>query len=54
MAIAWILRNPEISTVLVGVSKTAQLLDNIKTLDNLAFSSDELEQIEIVLKQEDN
>lgn len=50
MAVAWILRNPEITTVLVGVSKTEQLLDNIKALDNLKFTTDELNQIESVLK----
>lgn len=50
MAVAWILRNPEITTVLVGVSKTEQLLDNIKALDNLSFSSDELDAIELILQ----
>ena len=50
MAVAWILRNPEITTVLVGVSKTEQLLDNIKALENLSFTLDELNKIESVLK----
>lgn len=50
MAIVWLLRNPEITTVLVGVSRAEQLLDNIKALDNLTFSSDELTQIETILK----
>ncbi|PCI09552.1 MAG: L-glyceraldehyde 3-phosphate reductase [Flavobacteriaceae bacterium] len=50
MAVVWILRNPEITTVLVGVSKTEQLLDNIKALDNLEFSSDELNAIEMILQ----
>ena len=50
MAIVWLLRNPEISTVLVGVSKVKQLLDNIKALDTLEFSKEELEKIEIILK----
>ncbi|MBV1888592.1 MAG: L-glyceraldehyde 3-phosphate reductase [Urechidicola sp.] len=50
MAVAWILRNPEITTVLVGVSRTEQLLDNIKALNNLEFSSDELKTIELILK----
>ncbi|MDC9722460.1 MAG: L-glyceraldehyde 3-phosphate reductase [Urechidicola sp.] len=49
MAVAWILRNPEITTVLVGVSKEDQLKDNIKALDNLSFTSDELNEIELVL-----
>jgi L-glyceraldehyde 3-phosphate reductase len=50
MAIVWLLRNPEISTVLVGVSKVAQLLDNIKALETLEFSKNELEKIEIILR----
>ncbi|MFK5878524.1 MAG: L-glyceraldehyde 3-phosphate reductase [Flavobacteriaceae bacterium] len=50
MAVAWILRNPEITTVLVGVSKTEQLLDNIKALDNLEFSTGELNAIESILQ----
>ena len=49
MAVAWILRNPEITTVLVGVSKTEQLLDNIKALDNLTFTTEELNEIELIL-----
>ena len=49
MAIVWLLRNPEITTVLVGVSRTSQLLDNIRALDNLEFSSGELVQIENIL-----
>ena len=49
MSIAWILRNPEITTVLVGVSKPEQLLDNVESLDNLDFSGDELERIELIL-----
>ena len=49
MSIAWILRNPEITTVLVGVSRSEQLLDNIKSLENLDFSIEELENIESIL-----
>ena len=49
MSIAWILRNPEITTVLVGVSRPEQLLDNIESLENLDFSGDELERIELIL-----
>ena len=49
MAIVWLLRNPEITTVLVGVSKVSQLLDNIKTLDAIEFSAEELAKIESIL-----
>ncbi len=52
MSIAWILRNPEITTVLVGVSRSEQLLDNIKSLENLNFSTEELEKIESILNNQ--
>ncbi|MEM9647465.1 MAG: aldo/keto reductase, partial [Bacteroidota bacterium] len=49
MALAWVLRAEAITTVLVGVSKKQQLLDNIEALKNIEFSSDELKQIEEIL-----
>lgn len=42
MAIAWLLKSPAITSVLVGVSKAGQLHDNVKSLDNLDFSTAEL------------
>ena len=52
MSIAWILRNPEITTVLVGVSRPEQLLDNVESLENLDFSTNELDRIESILNGE--
>lgn len=49
MAIAWILRDQRITSVLVGVSKVSQLEDNIAGLEKLAFSAEELKRIEEVL-----
>nr|WP_299381966.1 L-glyceraldehyde 3-phosphate reductase [Allomuricauda sp.] len=49
MALAWVLRDEKVTTVLVGVSKTQQLLDNIQALENVAFSANELQQIEEIL-----
>jgi L-glyceraldehyde 3-phosphate reductase len=49
MAIVWLLKDPRVTSVLVGASSVAQLTDNIKALDNLAFSEEELGQIERVL-----
>ena len=49
MAIAWLLKDERITTVLVGVSKVKQLIDNIGALSNLEFSSSELEEIEMIL-----
>lgn len=50
MAIAWLLKDPRITTVLVGVSKPEQLADNVKAVENVDFSSEELAQIESILK----
>lgn len=50
MAIAWLLKSPAITSVLVGVSKASQLYDNVKSLDNLEFSKEELQNIEAILK----
>ncbi|WBL27296.1 L-glyceraldehyde 3-phosphate reductase [Zunongwangia sp. HGR-M22] len=50
MAVAWLLKDERVSSVLVGVSKIKQLEDNISALDNLEFSSAELENIESILQ----
>ncbi|WP_209330751.1 L-glyceraldehyde 3-phosphate reductase [Lunatimonas salinarum] len=50
MAIAWLLKDPRITTVLVGASRVEQLEDNVATIQNLAFSDEELGEIERVLK----
>ena len=50
MALAWVLRGERITTVLVGVSKTEQLLDNIAALDHLDFTEKELIEIDEILK----
>ncbi len=49
MAIAWILKDPRITSVLVGASKPGQILDNIKATENTYFSKEELDAIEAVL-----
>ena len=51
MALAWLLKDKRVSTVLIGVSKTEQLLDNVKALDNLNFTPDELQQINTILAE---
>lgn len=50
MAIAWLLKDERITSVLVGASRSAQLLNSIKSLDNLNFEAEELEKIEALLK----
>ena len=51
MALAWVLRRSEVTSVLIGASSTAQLEDNVAALDHLAFEPDELEKIESVLNR---
>ncbi len=50
MAIAWLLKDQRVTSVLVGASKTEQLLDSLKALDNLEFSEEILVKIDNVLK----
>ncbi|WP_308992805.1 L-glyceraldehyde 3-phosphate reductase [Mariniflexile litorale] len=49
MAIAWILRQPQVASVLIGASSTNQLKENVKALDNLSFSEDELKLIDKIV-----
>lgn len=50
MAIAWILRDGIITSVLVGASRLSQLQDNVKALDNFDFTQEELAAIDAVVK----
>ena len=50
MAIAWTLHNDAVTTCLIGASRPAQIDDSVAALNNLAFSSSELAQIEAILK----
>ena len=51
MALAWILKDPRITSVLIGASKVRQIEQNVATLDYLEFSDDELAQIDKILEQ---
>jgi L-glyceraldehyde 3-phosphate reductase len=46
MALAWALRHPQMTSVLIGASSVAQLEDNVRALDMLDFSADELAEID--------
>ena len=46
MALAWILKDSAITSVLVGASRPGQILDNIKALENTSFSKEELAAID--------
>jgi L-glyceraldehyde 3-phosphate reductase len=49
MAVAWVLRDPRVTSALVGTSRVEQVDDNVAALKNLAFSAGELVEIEGVL-----
>jgi len=51
MALAWVLRQPAVTSALVGASSVTQLEDNLAALNNLSFSKSELDSIEAVLKK---
>ena len=49
MAVAWNLRGG-LTSVIIGASRASQIVENIKALDNMKFSDDELNKIEEILK----
>ncbi len=50
MALAWLLKDKRVSSVLIGASSVQQLNDNLACLHNLDFSSEELKKIEEILR----
>ncbi len=50
MALAWLLKDKRITSVLIGASKPEQLSDSLKCLENIAFSTEELAAIEAILR----
>lgn len=50
MALAWVLRDERMTSVIVGASSVKQLNDNLHALENLAFLNDELAEIEGILR----
>jgi len=49
MALAWLLKDERITSVLIGASKPEQVLDSIKCLENIKFSEEELKTINTIL-----
>jgi len=50
MALAWILRDGRVTSVLVGASKVSQIEENVAALNNLKFTEEELNRIDEILK----
>ena len=46
MALAWVLRDPRVTSALIGASSVGQLEKNVAALDRLDFTDDELAQID--------
>jgi L-glyceraldehyde 3-phosphate reductase len=51
MALAWVLRDPRITSTLIGASNSAQIRENVGALDYLAFSAEELAAIDALAQE---
>ena len=49
MALSWILKDGDITSVLIGASRPSQILDNIKAIENTTFTTEELAAIDNVV-----
>jgi L-glyceraldehyde 3-phosphate reductase len=50
MALAWVLREGRITSALIGASRVSQIEENIAALNNLSFTTEELANIDAILK----
>ena len=50
MALSWVLRDGIVTSVLIGVSRPEQVLDDIKAIQNIEFSGEELAKIDSVVR----
>lgn len=48
MALAWVLKDGIVTSVLIGASKSSQILANIKATENISFSDEELRLIDVI------
>ena len=53
MALSWLLRRPEVTSVIVGASRPEQLLENLTAIEGPAFTDDELARIDAILADKD-
>ena len=49
MALSWVLRDPVVTSALIGASKPEQILENVKAIENLTFTEEELREIDAIL-----
>jgi L-glyceraldehyde 3-phosphate reductase len=50
LALAWVLRQPRITSVIIGASRAEQVVDSVQCIRNLQFSQEELASIDAILK----
>ncbi|MEG2784128.1 MAG: L-glyceraldehyde 3-phosphate reductase [Lachnospiraceae bacterium] len=51
MALSWILRDGEVTSVLIGASKPEQILENVKIVHNTSFTEEEIRRIDLLTRQ---
>lgn len=51
MSLAWILKDPRITSIIIGASKPSQVTDSVQSIRNYAFDKTELEKIESILQE---
>ncbi|MNP30896.1 L-glyceraldehyde 3-phosphate reductase [compost metagenome] len=49
LALAWVLREGKVTSALIGASRVSQIEENVKALNQLEFSAEELARIETIL-----
>ncbi|MGN0745721.1 MAG: aldo/keto reductase, partial [Aristaeellaceae bacterium] len=49
MALAWVLRDPVVTSALIGASRPEQIIENVKALDAAPFTQAELDAIDAIL-----
>ena len=52
MSIAWVLKNPAVTSALIGASRPSQITENVESLKHLEFTEEEERRIQEILKQE--
>lgn len=50
MSLAWVLREGQITSALIGASRVSQIKENVQALKNLSFSTEELKEIDLILQ----
>ncbi len=50
LALSWLLHNEAVTTVLIGASRPSQIEENVKAINNISFASEELSEIESIIK----